>query len=121
MATENAGHDNNHVPSLIAVSSVDGTSTVKVYADPSTHRLLVDATAGVVGPVSSTDNAVARWDGVTGLTIQDSSVTIDDSGVVDALGGYKVGGVAGITTTVTTASLVGKTITITNGIITGFA
>ncbi len=34
---------------------------------------------------------------------------------------YKVGGTPGITTTVTTASLVGKTITITAGLITGFA
>jgi hypothetical protein len=33
----------------------------------------------ITGPVSSTDNAVARWDGTSGNLIQDSSVTIDDS------------------------------------------
>lgn len=33
----------------------------------------------VVGPASSTDNAVARFDGVTGKLIQDSGVIVDDS------------------------------------------
>jgi len=36
----------------------------------------------VVGPSSSTDNAVVRFDGTTGKLIQDSSVYIDDSGNV---------------------------------------
>lgn len=36
----------------------------------------------VVGPGSSTDNAVARFDGTTGKLIQNSSVTIDDNGSV---------------------------------------
>jgi hypothetical protein len=39
----------------------------------------------VVGPASSTDNAVARYDGTTGKLIQNSSVTVDDSGIVRAL------------------------------------
>lgn len=37
-----ANRDQNFVPSLLAVSSVDGSSPVKLYADPTTHRLLVD-------------------------------------------------------------------------------
>jgi hypothetical protein len=37
----------------------------------------------VIGyPASSTDNAIVRWDGTTGRIIQDSSTTIDDSGVL---------------------------------------
>lgn len=40
----------------------------------------------VSGPASSTDNAVARFDSTTGKIIQNSSVTIDDSGVVSAAG-----------------------------------
>lgn len=32
------------------------------------------------GPSSSTDNAIARWDGTTGALLQNSGVTIDDSG-----------------------------------------
>ncbi len=35
---------------------------------------------GVVGPVSSTDNALARWDGTAGNTLQDSSVIVSDAG-----------------------------------------
>lgn len=34
---------------------------------------------GVSGPISSTDNAIARWNGISGNAIQDSSVTIDDN------------------------------------------
>lgn len=36
----------------------------------------------VVGPASSTDNAIVRYDGTTGKLLQNSSVTIDDSNVV---------------------------------------
>ncbi len=79
---DNAHFDENHVPTLLAVSSVDGVTPVTVYADPSTHRLLVDSTSGVVGPVSSTDGAIALWDGTTGQTIKDS--TLVPGGVVAA-------------------------------------
>ncbi len=74
MAQENAHFDANHVPTLQAVSSTDGKTPINVYADPSTHRLLIDATAGVVGPLTSTDGAIALWDGATGLTLKDSNV-----------------------------------------------
>jgi len=41
----------------------------------------IPATGGeVVGPSSSTDNAVARFDGTTGKVIQNSITTIDDTG-----------------------------------------
>lgn len=45
--------------------------------------LVISATGGgdVTGPASSTDNAVARYDGATGKLIQNSIVTIDDNGV----------------------------------------
>ena len=36
----------------------------------------------VVGAASSTDNAIARFDGTTGKLLQDSSVTINDTGNV---------------------------------------
>ena len=37
----------------------------------------------VVGPASSTDNAIVRWDGTTGKIIQNSVIKIDDSGNLD--------------------------------------
>ena len=36
----------------------------------------------VVGPASATDNAIARFDGTTGKLIQNSVVTMDDTGVI---------------------------------------
>jgi hypothetical protein len=41
-------------------------------------------TGDVVGPASSTDNAIARFDGTTGKLIQDSGVTVSDVGAVAA-------------------------------------
>lgn len=40
----------------------------------------------VVGPASATDNAIARFDTTTGKLIQDSAVTIDDSGNISTSG-----------------------------------
>ena len=42
----------------------------------------VDLSAYVQGPSTATDNAVARYDGTTGKLIQNSSISIDDSGNV---------------------------------------
>ena len=36
----------------------------------------------LIGPASSTDNAIARFDSTTGTVLQNSGVTIDDSGNV---------------------------------------
>jgi hypothetical protein len=53
------------------------------------QSLLGNAPAGgvggvgdVVGPSSSTDNALARFDSTTGKLIQDSTVTLDDTGAL---------------------------------------
>lgn len=49
----NASHDSNHVPTLLGVSSSDGTTPVPIYADASTHRLLV-STGGITAlPITS--------------------------------------------------------------------
>jgi hypothetical protein len=44
------------------------------------------ASGDVIGPASSTDNAVVRFDTTTGKLIQNSTVTIDDSGVITGSG-----------------------------------
>lgn len=41
-----------------------------------------DGSGDVVGPSSATDNAIARFDSTTGKLIQNSNVTISDTGVV---------------------------------------
>lgn len=60
----NAQHDQNHVPTLTAVSNADGVTIVALWADPVTHRLLVDATGGGGG---------------TTLKVETPSGTVDDS------------------------------------------
>lgn len=42
----NAKHDQNRIPTLIGVSSSDGTTPTLVYVDPVTHRLYVDLVGG---------------------------------------------------------------------------
>ena len=54
----------------------------------------------VTGPATTTDNAIARWDGTTGNKIQDSSVLIDDSDNVSGIGTLSAG-----STTVTALSV----------------
>jgi len=61
----------------------------------------------VNGPVSSTDNAIARWDGTTGQDIQNSAAFVDDNGNVYAPNtarGYATTATAAGTTTLTVAS-----------------
>jgi hypothetical protein len=43
----------------------------------------------VVGAASSTDNAIVRWDGITGELIQDSNVTISDTDEIDNVDGIQ--------------------------------
>jgi hypothetical protein len=45
------------------------------------------ATGDVTGPTTSTDNAIARWDGAGGDTLQDSGPLIDDGGNLAMEGG----------------------------------
>lgn len=54
-----AGHDQNFVPTLTALSSTDGTTIIPLYADPTTHRLLVDSASGT-GTVTSVSVVTAN-------------------------------------------------------------
>lgn len=77
-----ASRDGNFVPTLLGVSNADGLTPITIYADPVTHRLLVDISLGggdVVGPASATDNAVARFDGISGKLIQNSVLIVADT------------------------------------------
>jgi len=52
-------------------------------------------TGDVIGPASSTANAIVRFDGTTGKAVKNSNVTIDDNGSVNIPSGekYKINGV----------------------------
>jgi hypothetical protein len=72
------------------------------------------ASGDVDGPSSSTDNAIARFDGTTGKVIQNSAATIADS-----TGDITAGKYNGLTVSTTTGTLTianGKTATINNTI-----
>ena len=64
----NAGIDGNFKPTLIAVSSTDSKTIVPLYADPITHRLLVDSAAGGSGTVTSVTSADANATVATSTT-----------------------------------------------------
>lgn len=40
---------------------------------------VIAAGSGVTGPASSTDNAIVRFDGITGLVVQNSATTVADT------------------------------------------
>lgn len=68
------------LPALVvadAVLAVNSAGTAFEY---------VTQVSGPAGAASSTDNAIARWDGTTGETLQNSSVTISDAGVISCAG-----------------------------------
>lgn len=53
-----AKRDGNYIPALLGVSNVDGESPVVIWADPVTHRLLVDTTGGgASGGTSAVDDS----------------------------------------------------------------
>jgi hypothetical protein len=62
----NAKHDENHVPSLIGVSSTDQVTPITIWADPTTHRLLVDG-AGTTGPTGAGATGPTGPTGPTGV------------------------------------------------------
>lgn len=62
-----------------------GVSCVDNAGSTRTDCTISGGGGGVAGPGSSTDNAVARFDGTGGATIQNSAVSISDSGVVSGV------------------------------------
>jgi hypothetical protein len=70
-----------------AYSVVDAATAFYQVAFPApmTLVLLASVTGNVSGPGSSTDNAVARFDGTTGTLLQNSPVIIDDSGNISGV------------------------------------
>lgn len=73
-------------PSAITFLRVNADNTVSAL-NASDFRTAIGAGTGsgdVVGPSSSTDDAIVRFDGTTGKLIQNSLVTVSDAGVVSA-------------------------------------
>ncbi len=121
---DSANFDANHVPSLMAVSNVDGVTPVKVYADPVTHRLLTSASGGGTGTVTEVDTGVGLTGGpitTTGTVSLDSKLAPMDSLTGNSLKVLRVNAgetaveyaTAGVGTVTSVASADGS-ITVTN-------
>jgi hypothetical protein len=90
LAIANGGTNGFAAPTAGAVAYGTGTAYAFTAAGAAGQVLTSNGTgvptwttnAGgdVTGPASSTDNAIARFDGVTGKLIQNSVTTIDDTG-----------------------------------------
>jgi hypothetical protein len=48
-----------------------------------------DLGGGIAGPISSTDNALVRWDGEGGETLQNSNIIVDDTGNMTVSGYHR--------------------------------
>jgi len=97
-AATNAGSTTYTLPSADGTSgqvlSTNGTGTLSW-----TTAGGGGGTGDVVGPASSTDNAIARFDLTTGKLIQNSSVIVDDSGSITG-----VASLAAVTASITSAN-----------------
>jgi len=83
----------------------DGTNLY--YTNAALARQTINVSGGnVVGAASSTDNALARFDGVTGKIIQNSVALLDDTGNMSGLLSLAIAGGTGTVLAVNTNLLV---------------
>lgn len=71
----------------IAINTYDGKAYIKKNVSGAESVVPLGGGAGtgdVTGPASSTDNAIARFDGTSGKVVKNSGATIDDNGNVSA-------------------------------------
>lgn len=78
---DTSSRDQNYRTSLLAVSSVDGTSTVTLYADPVSHRLLTqaDSVSGSGAPLSTPSRVGQQYVDTVGLKIYIATGTASSS------------------------------------------
>ncbi len=81
-------HTHSYQPADNDLTAIAGLSGTGYLRRTGTDTWTLDTSPGsgnVVGPGTSTDNAIARYNGTSGTSIQDSMVTIDDAGVITAV------------------------------------
>lgn len=114
-----AKRDENFVPTLLGVSSVDGTTPIPVYADPVTHRLLVDSATSVTPGGSNTDvqfNDNGSFGGVSAFTFDKSAGGDFVLTNGDATSGNNTGGSTHITSGAGHGSGIGGSVILFSGI-----
>jgi hypothetical protein len=69
-----ASIDGNNTRSLLAVSSADGSTPIKIWGNPTTHRLLVDT--GSSAATATTWTTTGNTNVVTDATVTTSSIVV---------------------------------------------
>ena len=72
----------NHTLSGLGTMAEQNANNVNITGGSITG---VTGLGDVVGPASATDNAIARFDGTTGKLLQNSIVTVSDTGVISGV------------------------------------
>ena len=68
------------------------TSNIDNLSGQLNSKLSFDSDAGISGPESSTNDAIARFDGTSGSIIKDSLVTLSDGGILTMPAGHWTSG-----------------------------
>lgn len=84
----NVVHEGNH----IYLAQTNHTSGVFATDLANGDWVEIDDSNDVKSIVSSTDNAITRWDGITGKLIQDSTVIVGDTGAITGVESLAIGG-----------------------------
>lgn len=93
-----APRDKNRIPTLLGTSSTDGVTPVTVYADPTTHRLKVDASAST----SLTINTSTITGGTTGQLLYDNAGKVGELAVATYPSLTELSYVKGVTSAIQT-------------------
>lgn len=105
-----APRDQNRIPALLGTSSADGVTTVPIYADPVTHRLLVNTTAGAISApynAQTTTYQVAETDYTVNATSGTFTITLPTAvGITGRLYVIKNSGAGTITVATTSAQTI---------------
>lgn len=119
MASQNAARDLNRVTTLIALSSANDGTIVDLWADPATHRLLIDnaATTSIAGLITAGTNITITGSGTSGSPYVINS-SASNPGTVTSVSVVSANGLAGSVATSTSTPAITLSTTIT-GILQG--
>lgn len=100
---------------MSSITTIEATDTIAASRSTVNDNFSALNTGKVEKAASSTDNAIARFDGTDGDTVQNSVVTVDDSGVLSGVTQLNVDNVRVDGNTVTTTDTNGNLALSPNG------